>query len=202
MKYKLNGLQFDSISQIARHYEMSRDVLDYRLKKGVSLAEAVSMPKRVKPEAWSIRRLRESASKYQTKSDWRKNEDGAYQAWAYRGSPTSVVSHMRELGHKYKRCVYRISVRTTKLTYVGLTFNLEKRFQEHMRSKKFSEIAQHYGQENILIKQLTDYLKPDEAAKFERKEIDRLKKNGFQLINSVKGGSLGGNFIKWTYEKV
>jgi hypothetical protein len=41
-----------------------------------------------------------------------------------------------------------------------------------------------------------------EPAKFESNEIGRLKKDGFQLINSVKGGAFDGNFIKWTYENV
>ncbi|HAV1389117.1 TPA: hypothetical protein JG815_003390 [Vibrio parahaemolyticus] len=46
---------------------------------------------------WTEQRIISSAKKYTNKSDWLKNERGAYKAWCRLGHPHKFVSHMSRL---------------------------------------------------------------------------------------------------------
>ena len=47
--------------------------------------------------------------------------------------------------------------------------------------------------------QLTEYVEEKIASKLESYYLEEYKKNNWNILNTVKGGGLGGNFIKWNY---
>lgn len=51
------------------------------------------------------------------------------------------------------------------------------------------------------LKQLTDYINVENAKIEEQNYIFDYKKNGWKILNKAKAGAIGGNIIKWTYEK-
>ncbi len=42
------------------------------------------------------------------------------------------------------------------MVYVGLTYYLKRRYRDHLKTRRFKDIAQEYGFESIYVEQLTD----------------------------------------------
>ena len=143
---------------------------------------------------WTKKELLEDAKKYSTKKDWLTKNKNAQQAarklgWAFYSKATA---HMAKLGNTHKRLVYKITVSGTALVYIGLTSNIERRFKDHLKSKRFTGIANRYSIEAIHIVAITGYIDSQEAAKLEDMLIEKHRKEGFTVINTAKGGVLGG----------
>jgi predicted GIY-YIG superfamily endonuclease len=144
-----------------------------RLKgKNFHAKATLSMPKGKK--SWTKKELIEDAKKYSTKKEWITKNKNAYQAaykfgWAFLSKATA---HMAKLGNSHKRLVYKITVTGTTLIYIGLTSSIERRFKDHIKTKRFIAIANQYGPESIHIESITDYIEAQEAAKLEDKLIE------------------------------
>ena len=195
MIYEIDGRRFKSIRALADHYSLSYWTLQKRLKSGMPLQEAIN----IKPRnpVWTMESLVASAQPFDSLRDWRKSNHGAYQAWILRGRPSQVTDHMSPLGNRSLRCIYVISVEGTRLKYVGLTGDLNKRFSQHLRTKRFIEIANRYGTDSIKISRETEYIPADHAVLKEQEISESLVKQGFYLLNIAKAGSLGGDWLKW-----
>jgi hypothetical protein len=85
--------------------------------------------------------------------------------------------------------------------YVGLTYNENKRRYEHLY-EKLGPVKKHiikYGVNPKYVK-LHDYTSIANAKSLEQHFINKYKKEGWVLLNSAKGGALGGNKVRWTKE--
>lgn len=109
---------------------------------------------------------------------------------------------MTPIGNKKMRCLYAITVNKTSYAYIGLTGNFKRRMRDHLQTKRFTELAQEYGSESIVLNQLTDYLDAEEAQRKEAELMENYLINGFFLLNKAKAGALGGTTIKWTEEAI
>lgn len=196
----IEAKKYTTKSAWARNSPKSYDAAGRRnLRKTASL----HMQDGNKFKVWTKKKILTEAKKFKTKKDWLSNSRNSYQAAKYHGLFEEATAHMISLGSRHRRCVYKIEIAGTDLIYVGLTYNVNKRFHEHLRSKRFSNIIKKYGKGSISIATLSDYIDRSEAALLEQKYITDLREQGFVLLNLVKGGGLGGSGeIKWTKESV
>lgn len=149
---------------------------------------------------WTFERCKEEALKYTMKKDFIKKSNSAYcKSWKEKWLD-KICSHMDISGNKYKRCIYAYEFIETNCVYVGLTFNTNERNKQH---EKRGPVFNHLKRNNIIpiFKKLTEYIDADEAKIKEGEFVERYKNDGWNMLNSVKTGSLGGGCRKWTKEK-
>ncbi len=149
---------------------------------------------------WNYEMCKKIASQFKTKIQLKKEVRSCYttilsKKWHH------LMDHMSSIGDLYNRCVYVYEFNNDSV-YVGLTLNLEKRDKQHKKDK-FSSVYKHIIETNIepnLIK-ISDYITNSNAVKLEIETIEKYKRNGWKLLNKVKGGSLGATNRYWTKEK-
>ena len=88
--------------------------------------------------------------------------------------------------------------------YVGLTWNYEQRFRNHLtdKSSKVYKKVIIDGNKEYFIKTFGEKkYKASVAAQIEKDLISDFKERGFKLLNGNAGGALGGSVPKWTKNK-
>jgi predicted GIY-YIG superfamily endonuclease len=153
---------------------------------------------RLSRRKYSKKLVLKSAQKFKFKSQWKRACDGEYQAAIKYGWFSDATKHMGLMGSRYYRCLYTIKIKDKKKIYVGLTYNLERRIYDHLRSKRFKR----YNKKDLIIKQVSKYIHKNQAAKLEDKLIKKYIKEGFSLFNKKEAGGLGGGEKIWTKAKV
>ena len=164
--------------------------------------EATEHMERVYKKAWTKADVLAEAKNYATKEEWKKSNQSSLNAARRNGWVEEATSHMDPVGDQYRRCLYEATISGTDLVYIGLTFNFNKRVKQHLKSRRFIELANHYGAEAIVFKQLTDYIDTKVAAELENSLIEQYRSQGRNLLNRAKGGSVGCQPVVWTKEKV
>lgn len=155
---------------------------------------------------WTLELCMEDAKKYKTRSEWKRNSMNCYSASRRNGWYDQCVEHMVSLGNRKKRMVY-CYIFPDKNVYVGLTGNENKRKTDHLvgdsGEKLISPVLKHINETNLIPQyiKISDYILETEARKIEILTIEQYKDNGYNLLNKVKGGSLGGNYRIWNEEK-
>lgn len=150
---------------------------------------------------WTYERCREVARKCQNRTEFYKKESWAYNISLSNGWIDEICSHMIKVGNIKKRCIYLYEFKN-KIAYIGLTYDIDKRWEKRLLD--VNDIVNIYIQNNNEIpeiKMLTDYIDVNEAIIKENYFIDKYKKEGWVLLNRVRGGSIGGINKKWTYDK-
>ena len=157
----------------------------------------------IKNDFWTKDRCREEALKYKTSHEFEVGSPSAYVKSGYMGWKDEICSHMETSGNKYKRCIYAIEFSDNSV-YVGLSYNFNKRFIQHLSDKKSNSVVlRHFQKTNInpIVKKLTDYLDVEEASKMESIKLQEYINNGWNILNTAKCGNIGGKTIKWTKDK-
>jgi predicted GIY-YIG superfamily endonuclease len=176
-------------------------------------AYAIACQKKILPELtkhmksarynyWNKERCHQFALQYDTKVDWIKGHSKSYYAASRLKIINQVTDHMTPIGNKKMRCLYAITVNKTSYAYIGLTGNFKRRMRDHLKTKRFTELAKEYGSGSIVFNQLTDYIDAEEAQRKEAELMDDYLINGFFLLNKSKAGSLGGSTLKWTEDAI
>jgi hypothetical protein len=154
---------------------------------------------------WTKERCLEAALKYETRVDFEKGSISACVTSRKNGWIDEVCSHMRPLGNSYKRCIYAIEF-SDNYVYVGLTYNLIRRFNSHISNKKNnkSSVYKHILKTGIVptIRQLTEYIDIKDASVLEGIKLEEYIKNGWKTLNRSKCGALGGSKLFWIKERV
>jgi hypothetical protein len=151
---------------------------------------------------WTKDLAHQEALKYNTKVDFKKNSPRAYSAAHMHGWIDDITKHMIPLGHLYKRMVYAYEFPDNNV-YIGLTLNKGKRDQAHKDTNKIiSPVAQHIVDTNLTpeYKIISDYVGAQEAQDLENCTIEKYKQDGWVILNSYIGGSLGACRRFWTKE--
>jgi predicted GIY-YIG superfamily endonuclease len=151
---------------------------------------------------WNKENCIDVSKKCNSKKEFKDKYPGAYTACRRNGWLDDIWKNMKPLGNKMKRCIYSYEF-TDNHVYVGLTYDLKKRNKNHFLEKYKSVVLKHKintGLEPKLNK-LTDYIDSEEASIEEGKYIDKYIKDGWNILNVDKPGSLGGNTTIWTKEK-
>jgi predicted GIY-YIG superfamily endonuclease len=152
---------------------------------------------------WSKEKCSEEASKYVHRIDFIKNSNKAYRAASKKGWLEDICKHMIKIGDTYSRCIYAIEFSDNSV-YIGLTYNINKRFKDHITDVKYnsSSVLKYIKKTGLtpFLKQLTDYLDVEIASKLEEIKKKEYEASGWNIINKVKCGGIGGNKIKWNKE--
>ena len=143
---------------------------------------------------WTVDKIKEEALKYTYKSEFEKNCRTAYD----KACRIGIINDLgfKPLGNRYKRCIYAIEFDDNHV-YIGLTFNFDKRIQDHFNKLSAKSSAREYYLNNLNVKynpiQLTDYLDKTTASYKEGEFVSKYKDNGWVVLNKAKTGTLGGN---------
>lgn len=146
---------------------------------------------------WTLDRCKEIALKYESKRDFRLYDNSAYSASKRHGYIKTICSHMKPLNNANHRCIYSLEFAETNSIYIGLTYSMEMR--QVKRMNKSGDTVTMYIKETRLVpiyKQLTDYVEVSEAIRLEEELVEKYKKEGWNVLNRAKTGSIG-----WTGRK-
>ena len=96
------------------------------------------MLEKVKPSCyWTKEKCLEEALKYKYRKNFQKNSSSAYVISYNNGWLYDICKHMIRLGNKSKRCIYAFEF-DDKYIYVGLTYNIENRKEQHINNFRSS----------------------------------------------------------------
>ena len=155
----------------------------------------------IKPRGyWDIKEncLQESL-KYETRSEFYKGSGSAYRSSLRNGWLDDICKDMEVVGNLKMRCIYVFEFQDN-YAYVGLTYNLKTRYNEHM-NKIDCVVYKHIEGTNLTPKfiQLTDYMDEELATKEETEWENKYISEGWNMLNIKKTGGLGGCIVKWDY---
>jgi hypothetical protein len=143
----------------------------------------------------------QEALKYQTKREFKASNRNIYQ-YAYKyGFLDEICQHMISLGNRKYKCVYCYEF-PDKSVYVGITYDFLKRKRD--REKRPNDTVTGYISKTgfqPIHKQLTDYIKTEEAIFLEAEFVKEYEKNNWIVLNKIKTGGIGGDILYWTKEK-
>lgn len=153
---------------------------------------------------WTLERCVEEAKKYSSKIEFEKCSQSAYVTVIKNGWMKKCSEHMTTLGSRFKRLIYAFEFSDNHV-YIGLTYNFNKRKNEHLnlRNKK-TAVSEHIKYSGLIPKDriLTNYLDSNVASSKESEFIENYKSNGWIVLNKDKAGSLGGGIRKWNLDNV
>ncbi len=153
---------------------------------------------------WTKEKCHEEALKYKTKVEFSKNCSSAYSISYTNKWLEEICSHMIIIGNISKRCIYAIEFPDNHV-YVGLSYNAEKRFKEHLEDNEInnSGVLEHYKKTKLTpkFKKISEYIDVNEASKLEGIKKTEYQNDGWITLNKAKCGGIGGSKLKWTKEK-
>lgn len=149
---------------------------------------------------WTKENCSIEAFKYSTKSEFKKKSSGAYDACIRNKWIDGVSNHVLRLGNRHKKCIYSYEFSDNHV-YVGLTSNIEERQKRRDRNIKDS-VTEHILKTNLQPNRilLTKYIEVNKAIKMEEYYVNKYNENGWNILNKVKTGAIGGNIVKLTKE--
>ncbi|MDE3241704.1 MAG: GIY-YIG nuclease family protein [Nitrospirota bacterium] len=147
---------------------------------------------------WTETRILSEAKKHKTRTSFIKRAPGAYRCAVQLGILEQAYSHMPRVGSKYKRAIYAFEF-PDKTVYVGLTFNFERRYREHMgKSGLLKEKTRQLGHTFVKFDR---WYEKDIAAIKEQEQIEEYLRQGWTVLNKAKAGGLGKDKF-WTIEMI
>lgn len=149
---------------------------------------------------WNYDLTKEAFLKYTNISDLQNGCASAYQ-WAWKnGFVEEFSSHMVRGGSLEYRYIYKYSFPDGSI-YIGLTCCPEEREIDHLTDTG-SSVYKYVEKSKLtpVFEVISDLIPSAEASKLEDVIIEEYKTKGFKLLNKVKGGGLGGDRTKWTFE--
>lgn len=143
------------------------------------------------PKRWNYNKCKTEAAKYDSKEDFARNCWGAYLHAARHGFLDEICNHMSPKGNLYKRKIYVFEFED-RCAYIGLSFDPNIRECGHLAHKSAVSLHIKKTKSRYTLKILTDFLSIKQACEAERYYICRYKEEGWDVLNTRKGGdSLG-----------
>ncbi|WP_045213200.1 GIY-YIG nuclease family protein [Desulfonatronovibrio magnus] len=180
----------------------SNSIYSYAYKRGWLNDICSHMPVKKKTNGfWTKEKCLEEAKKYQTRTEFSDNSPSGYSIAKRNGWLEECCEHMIVVGSKVKRAIYVFEF-SDKYAYVGLSYNLEVRKNQHLTSTN-SPVYKHLQQtlSSYMFKRLTEYIDLEEAVQQEAHYIEKYYKNGWILLNSRNAGATGGSILIWDFNK-
>jgi predicted GIY-YIG superfamily endonuclease len=148
---------------------------------------------------WTRKRAIDEAKKYPSRSEFLAGASGAYAAASRGGFLEAACAHMEVVGSQYKRAIYAFEFED-KSVYVGLTFNYDVRYREHLTQHK--PVGAKLKKVAATFVRFNKWLGLDRAGKAEARTIERYRRRGWTILNRNKAGGVGSRPEKWSYEEV
>lgn len=151
-----------------------------------------------KPQGyWTLEQCKKEANRYNTRGDWEKGNHASYHKAAKMGWINQCSTHMTRQGNRYNRQLY-VFEHPDKTVYVGLAYNPNNRYKQHMRKSKLLIEGKKKGGQRFKI--LDEFYLAEIAAVKEEELIQHYKMAGWTMLNKMPGGALGGSIVKWDLE--
>jgi len=149
---------------------------------------------------WTKETCLQESLKCKTKKEFIKGYPGAYNASRKNGWLDEICGHMEVVGNLKMRGIYVFEFEDNH-AYVGLTYNFKRRYNEHMNNID-GVVYKHIEETNLTPKfiQLTDYMDEELASKEETLWENKYITEGWNMLNKLKTGGLGGGNLKWDYD--
>jgi len=138
------------------------------------------------------------AKKYKTRTEFQKHAAGAWDAAHKNGWLEECYQHMKLVGNKLNRIVYALFNRTESIIYIGLTSNFDRRLLAHHKSEKIKESILDKDHDVIFF--TPGYVECRVAQQIEIEKIAAFKQDNYTVLNTKKGGELGGSTQFVTFE--
>ena len=149
----------------------------------------------------------EESLKYKTRSEMCKKSNRVYSFIHENKWEKICFSHMVKQVSLKERFIYVCEFNNTspKYAYVGLTCQVDRRKSAHLygTDKGKSSVFEKIKEINVIpeFKILTPTpIKESESSEMESMWIEKYKSMGYELLNKVRAGSLGGMRPKFTYD--
>lgn len=202
-KCETEALKYKTISQFKR---LSNSAYKYALKQDDTFYNKITSHMIVNNKLprgyWTYERCIEYAKKCINIKEFSELYPGAYDRSLSQGYMDEIRVFLPNAGSLRDRWIYSYEFPDNSV-YVGLTYNLDKRHNDHM-TYKTSSVLKHIIELGIypIRRILTDKsISPEEASKSEIFWINNYKERGFNILNKVVGGGLGSGIVIWTYDK-
>lgn len=133
---------------------------------------------------------------YKSKPEFKLGNATVYKTALKHGWLDDICKHMKSGNEGKKRKVY-VYTFDDGYAYVGLTDNISRRKREHLgqfKENKMSPVLKHIKETGAKceFKELTDWLDVDVAGQVEDDYINKYAAEGWKMLNTRKGGDLGG----------
>jgi len=149
---------------------------------------------------WTKEKCREEALKYKNRKDFQDSSRPAYNSAWRNNWLDEICGHMVVRGNLLNRAIYSFEFSDNKV-YIGLTYDLNKRKNEHLADPK-SAVFIHMSKSNLIpiFKQLSDYLPLEYSKKMEGIKTKEYKDNNWVILNRKIHGDVGASLLKWDYD--
>jgi len=145
---------------------------------------------------WTKDFCQKESLKFNSRNEFRKNSSYIYGKSLIYGWIDEICSHMKCMGDLYKRCIYVYEF-SDNYAYIGLTCDLDRRFNEHLRKGSVYEHIQKNN--NYKFKKLSEYIDVYLSKILEEDYVNKYKNNDWKILNKCKTGGTGGKKY-WTKE--
>lgn len=164
------------------------------IKQCVSHLESKTKPR----SYWTKEKVLEKSREYQTRTDFHKS-GVLYSIAKELGIHSECTEHMKWKSDKKKRALYAFEF-SDKSVYVGLTYNYDARYKQHMRDHK--TIVEKCKMFDCKFVKYNVWFDSSEVGNKEKDLMEKYKQNGWVLINKKAGGGQGFVGPYWTKEKI
>jgi len=191
----------EDLQNIASRYQHKKDFI-----KNDGKAYAVAKQRKILDKItqhmspvfkYSDEELRTRAKEFKHRSEFKKFDKPAYSAAYARGILDDITTHMTPLGNLYNRLVYVYEFPQVNAVYVGITYHEDRRKKGHMKIDSNSSVRKFMDETHLEpeYKVVSDgYVDYQQAQKLEGDLVEKYKNEGWQILNKVKTGGLGGSF--------
>lgn len=159
---------------------------------------------------WTYENCKREALKYNSRSEFCNSKSGRAYQIINKNKWFELLSHMKRGMSLKERVVYVYEFVDNKRAYIGLTCNVHRRHNAHMgKEMQYGEVVSPVykfmieSNEKPKFKILSKKpIKEHNAPKSEEYYIEKYKNGGWEMLNTARAGSLGGNRKIWTKEKL
>ena len=139
------------------------------------------------------------AKEYKYRSDFRKHSPREYWAAQRHGWLNDVCKHMKPKANGFKRKIYVFKF-SDGYAYVGLAQDPKVRYNQHLNGEGKTPILPHIKATGATFEYeiLTDWIHKDIAGQVEDAYIKKFAAEGWKMLNTQKGGGLGGTTKLYT----
>lgn len=148
------------------------------------------LPLTDKWHSWTFEECRELALLCDTRNQFKQTYLNAYKSAHHNGWFDEITKHMYVVGNTKRRCVY-VYILPDNSVYIGLTYNIKNRHNKHKIKGILSKIYKQYGFLNEPKIISNGYIDIYDAMELEKNTITEYKENGYNVLNTLKGGQVG-----------
>ena len=145
--------------------------------------------------SYTKQECQEKALLCKSRSEFARNYPNHYQKALRTNWLDEICSHMIFIinQYEYDRIIYAYIFEETKSVYIGLTNDFKERTRNRRKNKN-DTVTKYIKETNLNPKIifLTDYIPAINARLLEIKFINQYRNDGWNILNKVQGGSLGG----------